>query len=153
MWQRPAVAIHAIAQGGALQPVLAAIFAIRLRTKVLFSLGNFLGSALHTEAFQQTARTTRNPYRATLFSIRSLLQSRNSPHRVFAVGASSHLCFSGWLRFGNGQVNCPLFIPFQFRWWDWASTDPMQMTREEPSFAPLRPARCPCCRMKASFLP
>src|SRR6478672_667574 len=70
----------------------------------------FLGSALHKEVFQQTAKTARNPCRATLFSIRSLLQSRNSPHRVFAVGASSHL----WL-FGLAGVRQRAPPPFNRR--------------------------------------
>jgi hypothetical protein len=40
------VAVHAVPQRGALQPVLAAIFAIGLCAKVLFGLGNFSGLSI-----------------------------------------------------------------------------------------------------------
>jgi hypothetical protein len=46
VWQRSSVAVHAVPQRRALQPVLTAIFAIGRRAKVLFTLGNFSGLSI-----------------------------------------------------------------------------------------------------------
>jgi hypothetical protein len=46
MWQRPSIAIHAIAQGIAIQPVFAAILMIGLGAKSLFAVGDFSGLSL-----------------------------------------------------------------------------------------------------------
>src|SRR6476646_105633 len=55
------------------------------------------------EVFQPTARTTRNPYTATLFSICSLLQSRIAPTEFLLRGLHLISGFSGWLGFGSGH--------------------------------------------------
>jgi hypothetical protein len=46
VWKGSSVAVHAVPQRGALQPVLAAIFAIGLCAKVLFGLGDFSGRSI-----------------------------------------------------------------------------------------------------------
>jgi hypothetical protein len=46
MWKGSSVAVHAVPQCRALQPVLTAIFAIGLRAKVFFGLGNFSGLSM-----------------------------------------------------------------------------------------------------------
>src|SRR6476660_5184400 len=58
---------------------------------------------MHKEAFRQNARTTRNPYRARPFSIRSLLQSRIAPTGVLLWGFHLISGFSGRLGFGSGH--------------------------------------------------
>src|SRR6476660_2931687 len=55
------------------------------------------------EVFQPTARTTRNPYTATLFSIRSLLQFGTAPTEFLLWGLRLISGFSGWLGFGSGH--------------------------------------------------
>ena len=104
VWKGSSVAVHAVPQRGALQPVLAAIFAIGLCAKVLSASVIFLGAALHKEAFQPTARTTPETHikRPSSPFVPSCSLGI-APTEFLLWGLHLISGFSGWLGFGSGH--------------------------------------------------